>query len=224
MKQALARGLRENGLSIVTFALFLLFLVGQSVTGWMSHNEERTEHGQAALSYVAFLASGEFGESVFENWESEFLQMGAFVLLTVFLHQKGSAESKDPERRDKVDEDPARSRDPEAPLPVRMRGVWVKVYSHSLGITFMLLFVVCFALHAVSGARAYNDEQILHGGARVTPLGYLATSRFWFESFQNWQSEFLAVGAMVVLSIFLRQRGSPESKAVAEPHRSTGKG
>ena len=152
--------------------------------------------------------------------------MFGFVLLTAFLFQKGSAESKDPDEKEEeaVDRDPRKSRDKkDAPWPVRKGGFVLKLYEYSLSLAFLLLFLVSFTLHAVSGAREYSESQREHGQyEEVTTLDYMGTSRFWFESFQNWQSEFLAVGAMVVLSIFLRQRGSPESKPVDTPHSETG--
>ena len=221
--RAIARFLRDNGLSLAMAALFLCSLIGQSIAGFYAHNDEQREHGQAELGYLEYLGSGDFGESVFENWESEFLQMGAFILLTVVLRQKGSAESKDMEGEEEVDEDPAKHRKPDSPWPVHRGGLALKLYSHSLGLAFLALFLASFVLHGLTGMRAYNEEQLAHGGHVITALQYFGSSRFWFESFQNWQSEFLAVGAMIVLSIFLRQRGSPESKPVAAPHHATGK-
>ena len=145
--------------------------------------------------------------------------MGAFVLLTCFLYQKGSPESKDPEEEHPSDEAPAAGRGrSDAPWPVH-RGGWVLwLYSRSLTFMFFWLFAMCFFLHAVSGAGEYNREQALIGEPGTTWLGYLATAQFWFESFQNWQSEFLSLGAFVVLSVYLRQRGSAESKAVSSSH------
>jgi hypothetical protein len=215
----------ENGLSITLFSLFLGSIAGQSVAGWHQYNEDQSRHNQPATGYADYLTSGHFIESVFENWESEFLQMGVYVVLTVFLFQKGSSESKDPGRIERVDVVPRRSREiRDAPWPVR-RGGWVlRLYENSLGLAFLFLFVVSLALHAKGGAEEYNQMQQEHGsGDRITVLHYMGTSRFWFESLQNWQSEFLSIGAMVVLSIWLRQKGSPESKAVDSPHSETGK-
>jgi hypothetical protein len=216
------RVLHDNGLSIAMFGLFVVFLAAQSVAGFLDYNATEVEHGRAPVSYASYLGSGDFVEAVFENWESEFLQMGLYVLLTAWLVQRGSAESKDPDagRTDEAGGD-ERSR-PDVPWPVRKGGPVLKLYENSLGIALLGLFALSFALHAVGGAEAYSQEQLEHGGSPVSVLGYLATPRFWSESFQNWQSEFLAIGAMVVLSIFLRQRGSPESKPVASPHRETG--
>jgi len=217
------RFLHNNGLSVVLFALFLFSLLGQSLTGHHVLNEEQREHGQPTVSYAEYLMTGHFVEAVFENWESEFLQMAAYVVLTVFLFQKGSAESKDPDRVEPGDQDPERMRDrPGVPGPVRRGGLALTLYNHSLSLALLLLFVLSFVLHAAGGAAEYSQEQAAHGEPPVTTVQYLGTSRFWFESFQNWQSEFLSVAAIVVLSIFLREKGSPESKPVHSPHDETG--
>jgi hypothetical protein len=219
----LRTALRDNGLSITIAALFLVFMIAQTVTGLYRYNGEQAEHGQARVALVEYVTTGHFLEATAENWESEFLQMAAYVLLTVGLFQRGSAESKKIGERSEVDRDPRRSQHrPDAPWPVR-RGGWVlKLYEQSLSLAFLALFAASFALHAVGGASAYSEEQLAHGGEAVSVGEYLATSQFWFESFQNWQSEFLSLVAMVVLSIFLRQRGSPESKPVDAPHGQTG--
>ncbi len=216
--------LREHSLGLVMFGLFFVFLFGQSMMGLSHNNQERFEHGQEELKYGQYVMSGEFMESVFENWESEFLQMGSFVLLTTFLYQKGSAESKKLNGEEKVDRKPKKSVSADAPEPVRKGGWMLKVYENSLGLAFVLLFLVSFWAHAHSGAVAACEESQIHGSQEQCEgtYKYLTTSQFWFESFQNWQSEFLAVGSMVVLSIYLRQRGSPESKPVSAPHYQTG--
>ena len=217
------RFLRDNSLALAMFGLFAFFLVAQSVTGWQVDNDDRTDHGEAAIGYADYLRSGHFVEATFENWESEYLQMGVYVLFTAFLFQRGSSESKDPDRPEAVDDDPRQERhDPEAPWAVRHGGLALQVYEHSLTIALLLLFLVSFALHALGGAREYSEEQLAHGGQAVSVWQFLRTSAFWFQSFQNWQSEFLAVFSLVVLSIVLRQRGSPESKPVAAPHAETG--
>jgi hypothetical protein len=217
------RLLHENGLSVVLCVLFALSLLGQSITGEHEYNDDARDHGRPEVGYGEYLTTGHFVEAVFENWESEFLQMGLYVLLTVWLRQKGSAESKKLDGDEDVDEDPRCARDREGvPWPVRRGGIVLSLYEHSLSVTLMSLFAASFLLHAAGGARAYSAEQLAHGGDPVTLLGYLETSRFWFESFQNWQSEFLSIAAVVVLSIFLRERGSPESKPVATPHAHTG--
>jgi hypothetical protein len=214
---------RSNGLSIVLFAMFVTFLAAQAYVGMLEENSELAEHGQPVVTYGAYLQSGAFLEATMENWESEFLQMCVYVLFTAFLFQKGSAESKPIDKEDPVDRDPrASGMKPDAPWPVHKGGWILRLYEYSLSLAFLLLFLFSFVLHAVGGARAYSEERIAHGESPVTALEYMASSRFWFESFQNWQSEFLAIWAMVVLSIFLRQRGSPESKPVDAPHVQTG--
>jgi hypothetical protein len=220
----MSRFLRNNGLSLVLLALFAFSLAGQALTGHREFNSDQDEHGRAAVGLAQYLTTGHFIEATFENWESEFLQMAAYVMLTVFLYQKGSSESKDPDKKEEeVDRDPRGSRDkPDAPGPVRAGGLILKLYENSLFIVFALLFLMSFALHAVGGHDEYNSEQQEHGRPEVTLAGYVASSRFWFESFQNWQSEFLSVAAIVVLSIWLRQKGSPESKPVDAPHSQTG--
>ena len=220
------RLLRENGLALVWLGLFFVTLIfGQTVVGQREYNSDQREHGRPEVTYAEYVTSAHFVEATMENWESEFLQMFLFIVLTAFLYQKGSAESKKIDEEEEVDRDPRDSKNkPDAPWPVRKGGFILKLYENSLSLAFLLLFLAAFFLHAAGGARAYNQDQAEHGSAeRVSTLGYMATSRFWFESLQNWQSEFLAVGLMVVLTIWLRQKGSPESKPVDAPHSQTGK-
>jgi hypothetical protein len=218
------RILRENGLSIVLVLLFLGFWVGQSLVGHREHNNEQREHGQPEVPFGSYLRSAHFWEATAENWESEFFQMFGYVILTAMLYQKGSSESKKLDEPEPVDKEPqANRRKRNVPWPVRKGGVVLKLYEHSLSLAFLLFFLFSIVLHAVSGAAEYNQEQAEHGRpAALSALQYAGTSRFWFESLQNWQSEFLAIASMVVLSIFLRQRGSPESKPVDSPHDKTG--
>jgi hypothetical protein len=220
------RKLRDNGLSIVLVSLFFLFWFGQSVAGHREHSADQIEHGQQAVSYPAYLRSSHFWEATAENWESEFLQIFCYVIFTAMLFQRGSAESKDPDKPEPVDRDPRKSRaNADAPWPVRRGGAVLRLYEHSLSLVFLLFFVVSISLHALAGAAVNNEEQAAHGGGQVvTAMQYASTSRFWYESFQNWQSEFLSIAAVVLLSIFLRQRGSPESKPVDAPNRETGGG
>lgn len=221
-RSRLARFVRRNGLSLVMFSLFALCWVGQSVAGCRTYNDDRRHRGLPALSYGDYVFSSHFVEATFENWESEFLQMGAYVLLTVWLRQAGSPESKSFDEPDAPPTDRRARNAPRVPWPVR-RGGWVlKVYENSLALALFGLFALSFALHAAGGARQFNEEARAHGEPTVSGWGYLVTSQFWFESLQNWQSEFLSVGALVVLSIYLRQKGSPQSKPVAAPHAQTG--
>jgi hypothetical protein len=219
----MSRILRDNGLSIVLLALFLTFWGGQSAVGHREYNADQAEHGKPAISYGSYVRSSHFWEATAENWESEFFQMFGYVILTAVLYQRGSSESKKPGEKEEVDREPQRRKGRNVPWPVR-RGGWIlKLYEHSLSLALFLLFVISIAMHAVAGAKVYNDEQMTHGqGGSLTVFQYAGTSRFWFESLQNWQSEFLAILSMVVLSIFLRQRGSPESKPVDAPHYQTG--
>ncbi len=217
---------RDNGLSITVFAFFALFLLGQTLTGWFDYNGDQRDHKEQTVTLPQYLATGAYSEAVFENWESEFLQMGAYIVLTSFLFQRGSSESKDPDKTDEPsDEDPASHQDdPDAPGPVKKGGFALKTYEHSLSIAFFALFLFAFIGHVIGGAHDFNDEARAHHQATITTLQYLGTSRLWFESFQNWQSEFLAVFSICVLSIKLRERGSPESKPVHAPHSQTGDG
>lgn len=187
------------------------------------YNEQRQEAGRAAVSLSGYLVSGHFVEALFENWESEFLQMGAFIAIAVKLRQKGSTESRPFDEPCESDEDPRQHRsDPDAPWPVR-RGGWVlRLYEHSLSLAFFALFAVSFCFHALGGRIQNNEELAAHGKPAQNLFEFLSSSQFWFQSFQNWQSEFLAIGSVVVLSIFLRERGSPQSKPVAAPNSETG--
>jgi hypothetical protein len=222
-RSAWRRFLRNNGLSLAMTALFVATMVGQTLTGWFENNDDLRDHQRATLTFGQYFTSGHFVEATAENWESEFLQMTVYVLVTVFLYQKGSSESKQLDRAEAVDRDPRRSaRKPGTPWPV-LRGGWIlRIYENSLSLALFLLFLISFALHAAGGAVRYNESQLEHGGMTVSVWGYLTTSQFWFESLQNWQSEFLSLAAMIVLSIYLRQRGSPESKPVDAPHSQTG--
>jgi hypothetical protein len=212
----------NRGLLLVNLGLFFIFFVGMALFGFSVHNSEQTEHGGAPTSFGRYLFTGDFVEATFENWESEFLQMGMYVVLTAYLVQKGSSESKQLEGSPQ-DEDPRTVGDrPDVPWPVR-RGGWVlKVYEKSLALMFFVLFLASFAGHALGGARAYSSEQLQHGEPAVTSWQYLGSAQFWFESMQNWQSEFLAIAVMVGGSVYLRYRGSSESKVVAASHSSTG--
>jgi len=215
--------LRNNGLTIVLLILTVLSLAGMALAGLDVENTNLAAHGSPTTDLWSYIASGSFISAVFENWESEFLQMSFYVVLTAFLFQRGSSESKDPDAEEEVDEDPAvKQQDGEAPWPVRVGGVWRWLYSYSLGIALIALFVASFVLHWLGSSAAANDEAALHGGPAATLLEHLGSAQLWFESFQNWQSEFLSTALIVVLSIFLRFRYSPESKPVAAPHSKTG--
>jgi hypothetical protein len=211
---------RNNGLSIALVGCFAASQVGLSLAGQRQYNAERTEHGQPTVSYREYVASAHFAEATMENWESEFLQMWAFVMLTAILYQKGSAESKDPNGHEAVDRPPRSHHG--APKSVKKGGWRLAIFERSLGLALLSLFAVSFWLHAWSGARLHTEDQLAHGGEAITTWEYLGTSQFWFESFQNWQSEFFSIAVLVILTIFLRQRGSSQSKPVDAAHSETG--
>lgn len=196
-------------------------LAGQFFTDRCEKNDERTENGKPKLTIIEYARSGHFIQATFENWESEFLQMALYVWLTVSLRQLGSSESKKLDEKEEVDREPDPNR-ADAPWPVRKGGIWLKLYSNSLTTAFFLLFIISFALHFYGSLKSHNEEQI---EKNLQPDGwstYVSSAQFWFESFQNWQSEFLSVAAIVILSIWLRQKGSPESKPVDASYADTG--
>lgn len=211
--------LYRNSLSIVLIIFMISCLTAQFFTGWKTDNKELVENGSPALSLGQYIHSGHFIQATFENWESEFLQMMLYVLLTVSLRQKGSSESKSLEEEEDVDKEPVPH--PGAPWAVKKGGIWLKIYKHSLSIAFALLFILSFSLHFYGSLKDYNEEQISKEKPTISASQYITESRFWFESFQNWQSEFLAVASLVILSIWLREKGSPESKPVDMPHDET---
>ncbi|RWN92541.1 DUF6766 family protein [Mesorhizobium sp.] len=206
---------RDNGLTIALLAMFLFSVIGMIWSGHTAYNEELQNHGSASIGLLSYLASGDFLSALFENWESEFLQMSAYVMLTAMLFQRGSAESRDPD-------DPNRPED-ELPTATRRRNPILSwLYSYSLGLALALLFIISFALHWWASLAAANEEALRHGG-EVQSLGdYLLDAQLWFESFQNWQSEFMSTAVLVLLSIFLRHKGSPESKPAGASNSETG--
>lgn len=212
---------RNNGLSFVFFCLFLLAIVGQAFTGLKEHNQEMQDEGGRVIGMAEYLNSGHFIQATFENLESEFLQMAMFAIFTIFLYQKGSSESKDPDKKEEVDREPDPTKK-DAPWPVKKGGWVLSLYKHSLCYVLGLLFVVSFFAHWFGSLKDHNEEQLLKGLPPETAVNYLSNSRFWFESFQNWQSEFLSIFAIVVLSIFLREKGSSQSKPVDAPNSQTG--
>lgn len=206
---------RDNGLTIALAAMFLFSVLGMIWSGHAAHNEELREHGATGIGVLAYLRSGDFLSALFENWESEFLQMSAYVMLTAALFQRGSAESRDPDDPDRPgDELPAAAR--------KRRPILSWLYSYSLGIALGVLFVISFGLHWWASLTAANEEALRHGGELQSMGSYLLNAQLWFESFQNWQSEFMSTAVLVVLSIFLRHKGSPESKPVAARNSQTG--
>ena len=223
--------LREQSLSLIFFALFLAALAGQAVAGWHGYNEDEVMHAQLlgqtpeTLSFGRYLTSSSFAQAVTENWQSEYLQFTLFILLTVWFIQKGSTESKQPgEEGGESDREQMLGphAKPESPRWAKASGWRLWVYSNSLVLVMATIWLWSWFAQSVSGWSAYNAEQLEHEEHSLSWLGYLGSSDFWESTLQNWQSEFLAVGSMAVLAVYLRQRGSPESKPVGCPHHSTG--
>ncbi|MDB5257452.1 MAG: hypothetical protein JWM14_2147 [Chitinophagaceae bacterium] len=210
----------KNGLILVFLFLFIISLFGQSYNGWIEFNDFLSDYKQSPVTYGYYLHSGHFIQATFENWESEFLQMALFVILTIFLRQKGSSESKS---CDEPIVDPSELiPHSHSPWPVKKGGIWLGLYKHSLSIALLTLYLLSFILHWYGSWLNYNLEQHLKHKPLETFLHYGSSSRLWFESFQNWQSEFLSVFAIIFLSVYLRQMGSSQSKKVNAPHRQTG--
>lgn len=198
---------KDNGLTIALAVLFGMSIIGMAAAGFTSFNEELAKHGEAPVSLTTYLTGGQFLSALFENWESEFLQMGVYVVLTAWLFQRGSAESRDPGKEGSEEDETTR---------------FSFLYAHSLGLTLFGLFIGSFFLHWFASARASELDAARHGAPTTGYLQYILDAELWFESFQNWQSEFLSTAVLVVLSIFLREKGSPESKPVKAPDGQTG--
>ena len=219
------RFLRENSLSLVFFAFFVAAVSGQAFAGWHDFNDQATAHHETTISLGRYLTSSSFGNALLENWQSEYLQFTLYILLTVWFVQRGSPESKKPgDEGRESDEDQrvgAHARD-DSPRWARAGGLRTRLYSNSLLIVMGTIWVLSWFGQSVTGWSDYNSDQITHHQPTVNWLGYLGSADFWQATLQNWQSEFLAVGSMAALSIYLRQRGSPESKPVGAPHGATG--
>ncbi|MBJ7453249.1 MAG: hypothetical protein JHC71_14380 [Blastococcus sp.] len=217
--------LRNNGLSLVFGGLFLLTLAGQAVSGVAQVNAEQRSEGLEPLGLADYVTSSSFMVDVMENWQSEYLQFFLYVFATVWLVQKGSSESKEPGQEGmETDRDQRVGRRAGADSPAWARaGGWrTTLFSRSLGLVMGGLFLLTWAASAVTGWVAHNSDQLGQRQDPVTFVGYLGEADFWNRSFQNWQSEMLAVGSMAILAVYLRQRGSPESKPVGAPHADTG--
>jgi hypothetical protein len=208
----------RNSLSIVFVILMIASLAGQIYTGWGEHNDFLKDHRASPVSLSEYLVSGHFLQATFENWESEFLQMALFVIFTIFLKQIGSSESKKLDEVEENDEIPK----PDSPWPVKKGGFVLKLYKHSLSISLILLFIFSFMIHWYGSWIDFNQQQALEFKPQEGFAEYVKNKKFWFESFQNWQSEFLSVFAIIFLSIYLRQQGSPQSKPVNAPYNQTG--
>jgi hypothetical protein len=202
----------NNSLSLAFLLLAFLSLAGQALMGLQQYNEFLVVHSQNTVNVFQYLKTGHFIQATFENWESEFFQMGLFIWFTVFLKQKGSSESKKIGVKEKVDREPKNHKN--APWAVKKGGLILSVYKHSLTLSLLLLFLISFVLHWFGSNKDFNQIRMLEGKSTESMLAYISNSRLWFESFQNWQSEFLSVFAIIFLSIYLREFGSPQSKPV----------
>jgi hypothetical protein len=220
------RFLRDNGLSLFFGALFLVTLSFQSIAGRSAYNEEQLEHGGRAVSWARYVTSSDFGQAMLENWQSEFLQFAFFIAATIWLVQRGSNESKSIE--DIGLESEAQQRlgphgGPRSPRWARFHGgLRRSLYSNSLLIVMSVIFTLSWFGQSLTGWTEYNEEQRDHDQPTVSWATYLTKGSFWEETLQNWQSEFLAVGTMAIFTVYLRQRGSPESKPVGAAHDETG--
>ena len=218
------RRVGNHALSIFFGVLFLGSLLGQSLFGLAEYNEQQQSHGSPPVSYLDFVTSSEFIVDVAENWQSEYLQFFVFILATIWLVQKGSTESKQP-GDDGVGSDKeqfvGRYAKEDSPAWAKVRGWRQTLYSNSLLLVMGAFFVLSWLAQSLAGLVVYNQEQAEHGQPAVDWLTYMASPDFWNRTLQNWQSEFLAVGSMIAFTIYLRQRGSPESKPVGTPHAET---
>jgi hypothetical protein len=215
---------RDNALSIVFGLLFLGALIGQAIVGHSVYNQDQLDHHGTTISLARYLTSSHFGQTVMENWQSEYLQFTLYALLTVWFVQNGSAESKPlgeeglGSDEDQLVGDHAK---PDSPKWAKLGGWKTKIYENSLLIAMLLIWLGSWFAQSVTGWSTYNADQIEHHQSTLNWLGYATSSSFWEDTLQNWQSEFLAVGSFAVFTIYLRQRGSPESKAVGAPHTET---
>jgi hypothetical protein len=216
---------RDNGLSIFFGLLFYATLMGQSFAGQRTLNADRGEHGEQALSWWQYVRSPDFGGAVMENWQSEFLQFSLFIGATIWLIQKGSNESKplaDTGRESDEQQQVGVHTPPHGPAWARFDDLRTRIYENSLLLAMTLIFFGTWFAQSLNNWRVFNDEQREHAGSVVPWSSYVRNADFWEKTLQNWQSEFLAIGTMAVFTIYLRQRGSPESKPVGAPHAETG--
>ncbi len=215
---------RRNGLSLAFGGLLLLTLVLQAVSGLIGYNQEARAASLQQISLVRYVTSSDFGVDVAENWQSEFLQFTVYILLTVWLIQQGSSESKKPGdegRGTDQDQRVGAYVEPDSPAWAKAGGWRTGVYSHSLGLTMGVIFVLSWLAQAVAGRVSHSQELIRDLRDPVSFTAYLGSPDFWSRTLQNWQSEFLAIGCMAVFAVYLRERGSPESKPVGAPHGET---
>jgi hypothetical protein len=219
------RFLRHNGLTLAFLTLFVLAVVFQAIAGWGAENEQRDAHGEPTLSFLRYVTSSDFGQAVMENWQSEYLQFTLFILLTVWLLQRGSPESKELDKaglESDEDQQVGEHATEDSPRWAKVGGIRRRLYENSLLLVMGAIWIGSWFAQSVTGLSAYNSERLSHQQDTVTWPGYLTSSDFWETTLQNWQSEFLAVASMAILAVYLRQRGSPESKPVGAAHDATG--
>jgi Domain of unknown function (DUF6766) len=219
------RFLKDNSLSIVFLLLFLGALAAQSIAGWHAYNADQLEHHESVVPWSRYVTSSSFGVAVLENWQSEYLQFTLFIGLTVWLIQRGSPESKEPGEEGIEDEEEQKigsHANPSSPLWARVGGIRTLVYSNSLLLLMTVIWALSWLGQSITGVVDFNQQQQAHGEAAISWAEYLTRADFWERTLQNWQSEFLAVGSMAIFAVYLRQRGSPESKPVGASHAATG--
>jgi uncharacterized protein DUF6766 len=217
--------IRDHSLSLFFLVLFVGALVGQAIAGHILHNEDAMAHHGTTMTFWRYIVSSDFGNAVMENWQSEYLQFMLFMLATIWLIERGSPESKSPGEEgteSEKDQKIAEHADPDSPEWAKAGGVRTAVYSNSLFIVMSLIFFGSWFAQSVTGWTKFNAEQVDHHEKVVSWLGYIGSADFWEATLQNWQSEFLAVGSFVAITIYLRQRGSSQSKPVGAPHEATG--
>jgi uncharacterized protein DUF6766 len=218
------RFVRENGLSLFFFLLFAGTVLAESLAGVRAFNADQVEHGDSAVSWWTYVTSPEFGGALMENWQSEFLQFSFFIAATIWLVQKGSAESKkleDAGLQSKREQRIGRDAPENAPSWAKLDDWRTRIYENSLLLVMTTIFFATWFGQSLNNWREFNAHEVQHGGEAITWGTYLLNPNFWERTLQNWQSEFLAVGTMAVFTIYLRQRGSPESKPVGAPHDET---
>ncbi len=220
------RWLRDQSLSLFFLAIFLAAVLGQSIAGHSIYNDEQLEHGEEPVSWIDYVFSSHFGEAVLENWESEWLQMALFAVAGIYLFQRGSVESKQPgeaglesDQKEKIGGFAQQN----SPRLAKLGDWRTGLYAYSLTIALGTIFLLSWLVQSLTGWTEYNGEQVAHDEAPVSWIRYVTLPDFWEKTLQNWQSEFLALGTMTVFTIYLRQRGSPESKPVGSPHTETGR-
>jgi hypothetical protein len=217
--------LRNHSLSLFFLTIFVAALIGQAIAGNAEFNNEAMEHGSETLPFWSYVVSPDFGQAVMENWQSEYLQFTLFIFATVWFVQKGSPESKELEKvglENDEEQKVGEHASPESPKWARARGFKLWLYSNSLLIVMLTIWLGSWFAQSLTGWRVYNEEAVDHDETTLGWVQYLGSADFWETTLQNWQSEFLAVGSMAVLAIYLRQRGSPESKPVGAAHHATG--